>query len=343
MNVRIGIMGFGRIGRNIFRIVYPRTDIEVTAIVDVAHPKSLEYLLKFDTVHGRFQEPVSVIGDAMYVKGHQVQMITAAEPGEVDWGALGVDVVIEATGKYRTRDTLARHLEKGAKAVILCYPPSSFDDVDALMVSGVNDEKLGPEDRIISNGSCTINALAPILRLLDDNFGVEHAFMTSVHAYTNDQRLADVPGKDLRRSRAAAENIIPTTTYSPEGIGRVVPELDGKLHGMALNVPVPDGSNIDLTCLLEREVERDAINEVIRSASLTTFSDVIEYSEDPLVSSDVIGNSHSAIFDSLATMVIGGNMAKCVIWYDNGWGYANRVVELITRIRNLQLASAVTA
>lgn len=340
MNIRIGIMGFGRIGRNIFRILYPRDDIEVTAVVDVADPKGLEYLLKFDTVHGRFEEPVSIVGDAMYVKGHQVRMITAAEPGMVDWGALGVDIVIEATGKYRTREMLARHLEKGAKSVILCYPPKNHSDVDALIVSGVNDEDLEPHHRIVSNGSCTINALAPILRLLNDNFGVAHAFMTSVHAYTNDQRLADVPGKDLRRSRAAAENIIPTTTYSPAGIGRVVPELEGKLDGMALNVPVPDGSNIDLTCLLERDVKREEINEVIRSAAMTTYASIIEYSEDPLVSSDIIGNSHSAIFDSLATMVIGGNLTKSIIWYDNGWGYATRVVELITRIQGLREAPA---
>jgi glyceraldehyde 3-phosphate dehydrogenase len=336
-------MGFGRIGRNIFRIVYPRNDIEVSAVVDIADPKSLEYLLKFDTVHGRFREPVSVVGDAMYVKGHQVRMITAAEPGEVDWAALGVDVVIEATGKYRTRETLSRHLQKGAKAVILCYPPKTPEDVDALVVSGVNNDALQAGHRIVSNGSCTINALAPVLRLLDDNFGVAHAFMTSVHAYTNDQRLADVPGKDLRRSRAAAENIIPTETYSPRGIGRVLPDLEGRLQGMALNVPVPDGSNIDLTCLLEREVKREEVNAVVRSAALTTYSSIIEYSEDPLVSSDVIGNSHSAIFDSLATMVIGGNMVKSIIWYDNGWGYAHRVVELITRLMSLREKSAATA
>jgi len=339
MNVRIGIMGFGRIGRNIFRIVYPRDDIEVRAIVDVADSKGLEYLLKFDTVHGRFRDPVSVVGSAMYVKGRQIQMITAREPGEVDWGALGVDVVIEATGQYRTREMLTRHLDRGAHAVILCYPPKTPEDVDALIVTGVNDDALDASHRIVSNGSCTINALAPILRLLDDNFGVAHAVMTSVHAYTNALRLADVPGADLRRSRAAAENIIPTSTYSPAGIGRVLPELEGKLDGMALNVPVPDGSNIDLTCLLERDVKREEINEVIRSAAKTTYASIVEYSEDAVVSSDIIGNSHSAIFDSLCTLVIGGNLAKSVIWYDNGWGYANRVVELITRILGLREAA----
>lgn len=341
MSVRIGIMGFGRIGRNTFRILYPRDDIEVVAIVDIADPKGLEYLLKFDTVHGRFREPVRVEGEAMYVKGRQIRMITAKEPGDVDWAALGVDVVIESTGKYRTREMLRRHLEAGARNVILTVPPRAPEDVDALVVSGVNDAVLKPGHRIISNASCTINALAPILALLHDNFGVRHAYMTSVHAYTNDQRLADVPGKDLRRSRAAAENIIPTETYSPAAIGRILPELEGRLQGIALNVPVPDGSNVDLTCHLEREVTRSEVNEVIRSGSLTRYRNIVEYSEDPLVSSDVIGNPHSAIFDSMATLVMGGDLVKTIVWYDNGWGYATRVVELVQRLNDMQGAAVV--
>ncbi len=335
MTVRVGIMGFGRIGRNIFRILHPRDDIEVVAIVDIADPKGLEYLLKFDTVHGRFREPVHVVGDAMYAKGRQIKMITAREPGEVDWASLGVDVVIEATGKYRTREFLQRHLDRGARRVILTVPPKQGEELDALIVSGVNDGDLQPEHRLISAASCTINAIAPILQILDQNFGIDHAFMTSIHAYTNDQRLADVPGKDLRRSRAAAENIIPTETYSPQGIGRILPELEGKLTGMALNVPVPDGSNVDLTCHMERQVTREEINEVVRSAAETEYRAIIEYSEDPLVSSDVIGNSHSAVFDSLATMVMGGDLSKTIIWYDNGWGYATRVVELIVRLQDM--------
>ena len=332
MAVRIGIMGFGRIGRNVFRILYPRDDIEIAAIVDIAEPKSLEYLLKFDTVHGRFPDEVRVVGDHMYVRGRQIKMVRATAPGDVDWKALGVDVVVESTTKYRRREELQRHVDAGAGLVILTTPPRAGEQLDALVVSGVNDDKIGPDARIISAASCTINAIAPVLQVLDRNFDIEHAFMTSVHAYTNDQRLADVPHADLRRSRAAAENIIPTATYSPAGIGAVLPELAGKLTGMALNVPVPDGSTVDLTCRMSRPVEREEINEVIRSAAASTHRSIIEYEEDPIVSSDVIGNSHSAIFDSRATLVLGGDLVKTLIWYDNGWGYATRVVELIERL-----------
>ncbi len=335
MTVRVGIMGFGRIGRNIFRILHPREDIEVAAIVDIADPKGLEYLLKFDTVHGRFREPLHVEGDAMYAKGRQIRMITAREPGAVDWAALGVDVVVEATGQYRTREWLQKHLDRGARRVILTVPPKQGEELDALIVSGVNDADLQPEHRIISAASCTSNAVVPILKVLHENFGIEHAFMNSVHAYTNDQRLADVPGKDLRRSRAAAENIVPTSTYSPTGIGKILPELEGKLTGMALAVPVPDGSTVDLTVHMSREVRREEVNSVVRSAAETVFSSIVEYSEDPLVSSDIIGNSHSAIFDGLSTMVMGGDLVKCLIWYDNGWGYSMRVVELIVRLQQM--------
>lgn len=335
MTVRVGIMGFGRIGRNIFRLLHPRDDLEVVAIVDIADPKSLEYLLKFDTVHGRFREPVRVEGNAMYAKGRQIRMITAREPGDVDWAALGVDVVVESTGQYRTRAYLQRHLDKGARRVILTVPPKQGEELDALVVSGVNDHVLKPEHRMISAASCTSNAVTPILQVLQENFGIEHAFMNSVHAYTNDQRLADVPGMDLRRSRAAAENIVPTTTYSPTGIGKILPEMEGKLTGMALAVPVPDGSTVDLTVRMSREVTREEINNVVRSAAETDYRAIVEYSEDPLVSSDVIGNSHSAIFDGLATMVMGGDLAKCLIWHDNGWGYSSRVVELIVRMQQM--------
>ncbi len=335
MTVRVGIMGFGRIGRNIFRILHSREDIEVVAICDIADPKGLEYLLKFDTVHGRFREPVRVEGQAMYAKGRQIKMITAREPGEVDWSSLGVDVVVESTGKYRTREMLQRHLDQGARHVILTVPPQKGEQLDALVVSGVNDDVIKPGVRMISAASCTINALAPVMQILDRNFGIEHAFVTSVHAYTNDQRLADVPGKDLRRSRAAAENIIPTDTYSPVAIGSIVPALEGKLTGIALNVPVPDGSCLDLTCRMNRSVTREEVNEVLRSGALTQYESILEYSEDPLVSSDVIGNSHSGIIDGLATMVMDGDLVKNIIWYDNGWGYATRVVEMMIRLRDL--------
>lgn len=334
MSVRVGIMGFGRIGRNAFRIIQQHhPEIDVMAIVDLAAPNQLEYLLRFDTVHGPFTEPFSVKGEAMYVRGRQIRILQKKEPGEVDWRELGVDIVIEATGKYRHRQMLERHLEKGARKVILTVPPR--DEIDAVIVTGVNDHILTAQHKIISAGSCTSNCLAPIARVLNDAFGIEKGFMTTVHAYTNDQRLADVPHEDLRRSRAAAENIIPTVTWSPQAVERILPELAGKLDGIAVNVPVPDGSTIDLVTLMRRPVTVEEVNEVVKSAAQTTYKRVIEYATEPIVSSDVIGNSHSAIFDSLSTSVLGGNMLKTISWYDNGWGYATRVVELVEKLASL--------
>jgi glyceraldehyde 3-phosphate dehydrogenase len=330
MAIRIGIMGFGRIGRNVFRILYPRDDIEIVAIVDLADPKGLEYLLKYDTVHGRFREPLRVVGDNMYVKGHQIRMLNRKAPGDVDWGALGVDIVVEATGQYRYRAELEKHLEAGAKRVILTVPPR--DEIDALVVMGVNDSVLTPECRIVSNASCTANALAPVCMVLDEAFGIDSGFMTSVHAYTNDQRLADVPHSELRRSRAAAENIIPTTTHSPKMLEKILPALKGKLQGMAMNVPIPDGSVVDLVTIMERPVTKEEVNEVVRSAAMTRLRNIVEYTDAPVVSSDIVGNPHSAIFDGLATVVLDGTMLKTLTWYDNGWGYATRVVELIGKM-----------
>jgi glyceraldehyde 3-phosphate dehydrogenase len=334
MSVRVGIMGFGRIGRNVFRIIQQsHPEIDVVAIVDVADPKSLEYLLRFDTVHGPFNEPFSVKGEAMYVRGRQIRMLTKREPGDVDWREMGIEIVIEATGKYRYRSMLDKHLAMGARKVILTVPPR--DDIDAVIVMGVNDHILTGHHRIVSAGSCTSNCLAPIARVLNDTFGIEQGFMTTVHAYTNDQRLADVPHEDLRRSRAAAENIIPTETWAPQAVERILPELAGKLGGIAVNVPVQDGSTIDLVTLMKRDVTPEEINEVVKSAASSTYKRIIEYSTEPIVSSDVIGNSHSAIFDSLSTLVIGGNLLKTISWYDNGWGYANRVVELVEKLATL--------
>jgi glyceraldehyde 3-phosphate dehydrogenase len=341
MSIRIGIMGFGRIGRNVFRILYPRDDIEIVTIADVADPKALEYLLKFDTVHGRFQEPVWVTHGAMYAKGRQIRMLQRKAPGDVDWGAMGVDIVIEATGQYRRREFLEKHLAMGAKRVILTVPPR--DAIDAIVVMGVNDHVLDEGSRIVSNASCTANALTPILKILNDAFGVDRGFMTTVHAYTNDLRLADVPHSDKRRSRSAVENIIPTETWSPLAVERILPELKGRLDGMALNVPVPDGSNVDLVTLMSREVTAGEVNEVVKSAAATRFRSIIEYTDQPIVSSDVIGNPHSGVFDGLSTAVLGGNMLKTVTWYDNGWGYANRVVELITRLAELESRTMVAA
>lgn len=330
MSVRIGIMGFGRIGRNIFRISRQKPELEIVAICDVADPEGLEYLLRFDTVHGSFAEPFKVTGGQLYIGGKQIRMLTATEPGQVPWAELGVQVVVEATGKYRTRPWLQKHLDAGAQKVILTNPPR--DEIDLVIVSGVNDDALQPEHRMISIGSCTSNALAPICKILNDGFGIERAFMTTVHAYTNDQRLADVPHSELRRSRAAAENIIPASTWSPLSVERIVPELEGRIAGIAMNVPVPDGSVVDLVTWMKRGVTRDEVNSLVWSAAQGPYKRIVEYTDQPIVSSDVIGNTHSAIFDSLASLVVGDRMVKTLTWYDNGWGYAARAVELIEKL-----------
>jgi glyceraldehyde 3-phosphate dehydrogenase len=331
MSTRVGLMGFGRIGRNVFRILHEGDhDVEVVAIVDIAEPESLEYLLRFDTVHGRFEEPVEVRGDSLVVRDRPIKMLNAKAPGDVDWAALGVEVVVEATGKYRTRQLLERHLARGAKRVVLTVPPR--DAEIPIVIRGVNDAIVLKDTRIVSAASCTANALAPICKILDDAFGIDRAFMTTVHAYTNDQRLADVPHAEMRRSRAAAENIIPTETYAPRVVMGILPQLAGKLDGMAQNVPVPDGSNVDLVALLERTVTAKEVNAAVKDAARGPFAGVLEYTEQPIVSSDVIGNDHSGIFDALCTSVLAGNLVKTITWYDNGWGYARRVVELIERM-----------
>ena len=332
MSVRVGLMGFGRIGRNIFRISRRDPGIDIVAISDIAEPKGLEYLLRFDTVHGGFEEPFTVSDGSMFIGGKQIKMLDGRQPGDVPWAQHGVQIVIEATGRYRTREWLLKHLEAGAQKVILTVPPREPGEVDLTMVSGVNDEMLKPEHRMISNGSCTSNAVAPIVKILNDGFGIKYAFMTTVHAYTNDQRLADVPHHELRRSRAAAENIIPASTWSPKAVEEIVPEMKGKIAGIAMNVPVPDGSVVDLVTIMEREVHRESVNNLVWSAAQSRYKDIVEYSDQPIVSSDVVGNPHSAIFDSLATMITGGNMLKTLTWYDNGWGYAARVTELIHKL-----------
>lgn len=332
MSVRIGLMGFGRIGRNIFRISRGMPDIDIVAISDIADPKGLEYLLRFDTVHGVFKEPFTVSDGFMYIGGKQIRMLSGREPGEVPWAQYGIQIVVEATGMYRTREWLLKHLEAGAQKVILTVPPRNPQEVDLTVVSGVNDEMLKPEHRMISNGSCTSNAVAPIVKILNDGFGIRYAFMTTIHAYTNDQRLADVPHDELRRSRAAAENIIPASTWSPRAVELILPEMKGKIRGIAMNVPVPDGSVVDLVTVMEREMTREAVNNLVWSAAESRYKRIVEYTDQPIVSSDVVGNPHSAIFDSIATQITGENMLKTLTWYDNGWGYAARVVELIQKL-----------
>ncbi len=333
---RVGLMGFGRIGRNVFRLLDAAGDVEVAAIADVADPAALTYLLKYDSIYGRFPKPVELVGTNLVVDGKSIPFISAKEPGDVNWGELGVEVVIQATGKYRTHEACAKHIAAGAKRVILASTPEDPDDVPILL-RGINDEILTPEVDVISLGSNTSGALAPILRIIDEKWGLDRAYFTTVHAFTNQARLADVPTSSFRSSRAAGENIIPAETNSPEIISAVMPEYAGKLSGMALNVPVPDGSTIDLVSFVRTPTTIEEVNETVRKEVAAHYADVIEYVEDPIVSSDVIGSSQSGNFDSLATLVVDGTMIKSIIWFDNGWGYSVRIVEVLkTMIEQLE-------
>jgi glyceraldehyde 3-phosphate dehydrogenase len=330
----IGLMGFGRIGRNLFRILYQSKDIRLKAISDIADHKALEYLLKFDTILGQFPDEVSIREGHLYVAGRQIPMLAEKEPGDVPWGDLGVDIVIEATARKWSRKQLEQHLECGAKRVILCAPAQ--DPPDITVVMGVNDDHLKPEHRLVSNGSCTAHCAAPIVKVLHEAFGIQRAFLNTVHAYTNQQRLADVPSEDKRRGRAAAENIIPQQTDAALMVSRLIPEMEGRLSGGSINVPVPNGSVVDLVCWHEKPVTATAINEVIRTAASTVkWRDIIEFEDEPIVSSDIIRSPYSTTFDSLATMVMGDRVSKTLAWYDNGWGYAHRVVDLINRFTEM--------
>jgi glyceraldehyde 3-phosphate dehydrogenase len=330
MAIRVGINGFGRIGRSVFRILSDRDDMEVVAINDLYENDQLVYLLKYDSVMGNFDKEATADDDFLYVEGKKIIMTAEKDPSKIPWGEMGVDIVVESTGVHTKREAIAKHLVGGAKKVILTVPPK--DEIDAMIVMGVNDDALLPEHKIVSNASCTTNCLAPIAKILDERFGIEEGFVTTVHAYTNDQRLADVPHKDLRRSRAAAENIIPTTTGAARAVGKVLPQLKGKLDGMAMRVPVPDGSIVDLVCRLRQNVSAAEINTAVREAAEGPLKAIVEYSEVPLVSTDIIGNPHSSIFDALSTHAEGDGYAKVVAWYDNEWGYSNRVVDLIERM-----------
>jgi glyceraldehyde 3-phosphate dehydrogenase len=329
---RVAINGFGRIGRAVFRIIAGRPDsgIEVVAINDLSDDDVLAYLLEYDSVMGRFEEPVSVNDGVMTVGGHQVRMLMERDPEKLPWRELGVEIVVESTGVFRDRESLQKHIDAGAHRVILTVPAKG--KIDQTVVLGVNDEQLDDADVLISNASCTTNSLAPLAKVLDDAFGIRRGVMTTVHAYTNDQRLADVPHKDLRRSRAATENIIPTTTGAAKAVGEVLPDLAGLLDGVAMRVPVPDGSTVDLVVELDRDVTVEEVNAAVKAAADGALSGILEYTEDPIVSTDIIGNPHSSIFDASGTQVLGGNLVKVMSWYDNEWGYSNRVVDLIERL-----------
>ncbi len=326
--MRIAINGFGRIGRSVFRILNSKPDVDVVAINDIFDKGALVYLLKYDTVMGRFPETLSLEGDILKTESQSVKLVAERDPASLPWGEMGVDIVVESTGIFRTKAQLENHLSAGAKRVVLTVPAK--DDIDYTVVLGVNDDGLKPEHRIVSNASCTTNCLAPMAKVLNDSFGIELGVINTIHAYTNDQRLADVPHSDWRRSRAAAENVIPTTTGAARAVGKVLPELNGKLDGIAMRVPVPDGSVVDFNILLEKDVTIDDVNEAVREAATTgPLKNVLEFSTLPVVSTDIIGNPHSSIFDAPFTRVVNGNFVKTLSWYDNEWGYSNRVADLL--------------
>jgi glyceraldehyde 3-phosphate dehydrogenase len=333
MATQIGINGFGRIGRSVFRILSDRDDINVVCINDLFENEQLAYLLKYDTVMGIFKKDVKATEDALYVGDQKIEMTEHRDPAEIPWQDLGVDVVIESTGVFRERSGLEKHLAAGAQKVLLTVPAK--DEIDATIVLGVNDDELKAEHRIVSNASCTTNCLAPIAKIIDESFGLEEGFITTVHAYTNDQRLADVPHRDFRRSRAAGENIIPTTTGAARAVGKVLPGLAGKLDGLAMRVPVPDGSIVDLVARVQGKPSAAEVNAAVRRAAEGPMKQVLEYSEAPLVSSDIIGNPHSSIFDAMSTSSLEDGYFRVVAWYDNEWGYSNRVVDLIDKMAGM--------
>ena len=326
--MKVAINGFGRIGRSVFRILNSRPGVDVVAINDIFDKGALTYLLKYDTVMGRFPETVSLEGDMMKTESQSVKLLAERDPRLLPWKEMGVDMVIESTGIFRTKAQLQNHISAGAKRVILTVPAK--DEIDYTVVLGVNDNGLKPEHKIVSNASCTTNCLAPMAKVLNDAFGIELGVINTIHAYTNDQRLADVPHSDWRRSRAAAENVIPTTTGAAKAVGKVLPELEGKLDGIAMRVPVPDGSVVDFNVRLEKDVTVDDVNNAVHeAATMGPLKNVLEYSTLPIVSTDIIGNPHSSIFDAPFTRVVDGNFVKTLNWYDNEWGYSNRVKDLL--------------
>lgn len=330
MAVKVAINGFGRIGRNVFRVASKRTDVDIVAINDMFAPAQLAHLLKYDSIYGQFDGSVEVAQDGLKVNGKTVKVSSEKDPSKLPWKALGVDLAIESTGVFRKREQCAMHLDAGAKKVILTVPAK--DEIDRTIVLGVNEEMLKSEDKIVSNASCTTNCLAPITKVLHDNFTIKSGLMTTVHAYTSDQRLIDTPHSDMRRARAAALNIIPTTTGAAKAIGKVIPDLNGKLDGMAMRVPIPTGSIVDFVAEVEKDASVDAINAAMKKAADGPMKGILQYCDDPIVSSDVVANPYSSIFDSLVTMTVGKKLVKLVSWYDNEWGYSNRVVDLIGKL-----------
>jgi len=334
MSIRLGINGFGRIGRLCFRSILEREahNFEIMGVNDLTDAETLATLLKYDTVHGQFPGDVRLDDDALIVDGERFPVFSKKDPTTLPWGNLDTDVVIESTGVFRTREKASMHLTAGADKVVISAPAKS--EVDATVVLGVNDEVLTGDEEVVSNASCTTNCLAPLVKVLDDAFGIESGLMTTVHAYTASQNIVDGPHSDLRRARTAAESIIPTTTGAAKAVGDVLPHLDGKLDGMAMRVPTPDGSVTDLTATVEQDVSIEEVNEAFREAAQGPLSGVLAYSDDPIVSRDIIHDPHSCIYDAPWSMAA-GSMVKVVGWYDNEWGYANRTVDLVDRLAEM--------
>jgi glyceraldehyde 3-phosphate dehydrogenase len=328
-DVPVGINGFGRIGRLVFRAACEQGGIEVKAINDLTDAQTLAHLLKFDSTHGRFNGEVGVDGDDLIVNGKRIRIIAERDPAKLPWGNMGADLVLESTGLFSERAQAEAHIQAGAKKVVISQPAKGED---LTVVLGVNDQEIDSGHTILSNASCTTNCLAPMAKVLHEHFGIVKGMMNTIHSYTNDQRILDLPHKDLRRARSAAVSMIPTTTGAAAAVGKVLPDLAGKLDGLSVRVPTPDGSLTDFTAILEKDVTVDDINMAFKESAENSLQGILEYSEDPLVLADIIGNPHSCVFDAQSTNVVEGNMVKILCWYDNEWGYSNRCVDLLKRL-----------
>ncbi|MFD2922638.1 type I glyceraldehyde-3-phosphate dehydrogenase [Halobacillus naozhouensis] len=332
MTVRVGINGFGRIGRNVFRAALKNNEVEIVAVNDLTDANMLAHLLQYDTVHGKLDEEVTVNGDNLVVGGKEIKVLSEKDPANLGWGDLGVEIVIESTGRFTQRDDAKKHLDAGAKKVVISAPAKQED---LTVVMGVNEDQYDKDEHhVISNASCTTNCLAPYAKVLNDKFGLKRGMMTTVHSYTNDQQILDLPHKDYRRARAAAQNIIPTTTGAAQAVAKVLPELDGKLSGMAMRVPTANVSIVDLVAELDKDVTAEEVNAALKEEAEGNLKGILDYSDEPLVSTDYNGNTHSSIIDGLSTLTLEDNMVKIVSWYDNETGYSNRCVDLAVYLKS---------
>lgn len=332
---KVAINGFGRIGRMSFRAMLAHPELDIVAINDLTNAETLAYLFKYDSVHDNFDGEVYAEGDSIVVNGKKIKIYAERDPQNLPWGELGVDIVVESTGLFKKREQMMKHINAGAKKVILTVPAGKADDVDATVVLGVNDNVLTKDIQLVSNASCTTNCLAPVAKVLNDKFGIKRGLMNTTHSYTNDQKILDQPHSDLRRARAAAVSIIPTSSGAAKAVGLVIPELMGKLDGFAMRVPTPDGSVVDLTAELNTKVTKEEVNAAIKEAAEGPMKGILEYSEAPLVSIDIIDNTHSSIFDSQLTQVLDGNFIKIISWYDNEKGYSTRIGDLAAKMATL--------